>query len=294
MTGIRRKAVPALVVALAGCATTGATFRSGVGDAMLDRAPWVAGQDGAAPAPLGHARITWQRGATQEPIFEPAGGRGTPVAALVEEMNRALDSMGVSRPIATGSVAPGTPPDVHFGCERHPGDDCAVNPDSALGRGRQEMRLAVGRPSPEWATWAGRRADSAGVSAVLVITLEVGHYLIRQRGLTGSKFVELGTANEARLPWLTSLEGPVSVVQLTGALVEPGGRAVRIAAEGILARRTRLAVSAIGGEEVVTDADVAELRTLRREDLPGQPLAWRVALATLVGSLSGTPARVAP
>ncbi|HZA51832.1 MAG TPA: hypothetical protein VE549_13900 [Myxococcaceae bacterium] len=34
------------------------------------------------------------------------------------------------------------------------------------------------------------------------------------------------------LPWLTSLETPVSVLQLTGALIDRSGQAVRIGAEG--------------------------------------------------------------
>jgi hypothetical protein len=63
---------------------------------------------------------------------------------------------------------------------------------------------------------------------------------------------------------------------------------VRIGAEGLFAKRTRFSVGAIGGEEMVTDTDIAQLRTLRREDLPGQPLVWREALRELVRGLLGT------
>lgn len=281
----------ALVALVTGCASTGATFRSGVGDAMLEHPPWFAGARATGPdSTLGHLPLTWQRGATQEPMFEPWAGSGTPVAALVGEMNRYLDSLGVSKPIAPGAIPPGVPPDVQFGCEAHPGDDCEVDADTASGRGNVRMRLAVGRPSADWVAWTEARADSARVTGTLVIRLEVGHYYIRQRGLRGTKVVELGTGHEAQLPWLTSLEGPVSVVQLTGVVMAPGGRAVRIAAEGILARRTRLAVSAIGGQELITSDDVEQLRSARREDLPGEPLAWRVALDHLVATLTGASA----
>jgi hypothetical protein len=128
-----------------------------------------------------------------------------------------------------------------------------------------------------------------GVGRALVLTLEVGQYLPRQTGLRGDKEVELGTGHVVRLPWLTSLETPVSVLQLTGALVSSDGRAIRIGAEGILARRTPLVASALGAQRLVSDEDVEQARTLRRDDLPGQPLAWQVALRHLVAQLTGRP-----
>jgi hypothetical protein len=89
------------------------------------------------------------------------------------------------------------------------------------------------------------------------------------------------------LPWLTSLETPVAVLQLTGARVGRDGRAQRIGAEGLLARRTSLPVSALGGQAMIADAEVEQARTARREDLPGQPLVWQVALRELVRGLIG-------
>jgi hypothetical protein len=185
------------------------------------------------------------------------------------------------------------PPDVRFGCitsSGAPGDDCAERGDSALGRGRQSMHLAIGRPSPEWATWMRELMDGARIGRALVLTLEVGQYLPRQSGLRGDKDVELGTGHVVRLPWLTSLETPVTVLQLTGALVDRDGRAIRIGAEGIVAHRTRLVVSSIGGQELLRDEDVAAIRTLRRDDLPGRPLAWQAALRQLLAQLTGRPA----
>jgi hypothetical protein len=181
------------------------------------------------------------------------------------------------------------PPDVQFGCapDAAAGDDCAERGDSALGREGQTMRLAVGRPSAEWVAWAGEAMGRAGAARVLVLTLEVGQYLPRQRGLRGDKEVELGTGHVVALPWLTSLETPVSVLQLTGALVGRDGKAVRIGAEGIHARRTRLALSALGVQELLRDEDVEAVRTARRDDLPGRPLAWQAALRQLVSQLAG-------
>jgi hypothetical protein len=290
---------------LAACATTGATFRSGVGDAMLEHPPYYAGAAAQAVAAdtarIGHLPVVFQPGAAQASIFDPKYGPGTPVGTLLGEMNAYLDSLtgasGLSvrlveggRVSAVAHAATRVPPDVRFGCLTEtglPGDDCAERGDSALGRGRQGMSLAVGRPSAEWTAWIDEVAAERGVGRVLVVTLEVGFYLPRQTGLRGDKSVELGTGNIAKLPWLTSLETPVAVLQLTGALVGRDGQAIRIGAEGFMAKRTRLSVSALGAQELLTAEDVEAARTLKRDDLPGTPLAWQVALRRLVGQVTG-------
>jgi len=295
------------VLAASACATTGATFRSGVGDAFPEHPPYYAGRPAASVATdtarVGHLPVVYQRGAAQAPIFDPRSGPGTPVGALLDEMNAYLDSLGRATRLTVRLVEGGKvsavsfqattqPPDVHFGCVTAtgaPGDDCAARGDSALGRGRQAMRLAVGRPSAEWTGWMGDVTRDVGVGRVLVLTLEVGQYLPRQTGWRGDKVVELGTGHVVTLPWLTSLETPVAVLQLTGALVDRDGRAVRIGAEGILAHRTRLPVSAVGGQELLRDEDVAQARTARRDDVPGRPLVWQVALRHLVAQLTGRP-----
>ena len=270
------------------CASTGATLHSGVSDSFPDAPPYVAGVTGDTGA-IGHAPITYQRGASQLPLFDPRNGAGTPVAALLADMNVFLDSISWVR-LASSTMQKATlvPPDVRFGCEtetRLPDADCADR-EGALGRGRLPMHLSVGRPSPEWIEWNRQVMIDCGVSRSMIITLEVSQYLTRQRGWSGSKEVDLGTNNVAKLPWLTSLETPVMVLQLTGALVDRDGKVIRIGAEGFYVRRTRLAVSAIGGQELMRDEDIIKARALRRDDLPGSPLAWRVALENLVAGLA--------
>jgi hypothetical protein len=272
------------------CASTGATFRSGVGDAFLEKAPYYAGASpSAVSASIGkvaHAPIVFQAGASQAPIFDPESGRGSAVAGLLDDMNAYLGTLKASAPIAVSGVAP----DVHFGCATPgsmSGEECTPRGDSALGRGRQTMRLAVGRPSETWVAQTRTQLEQAGATHTLVITLEMGQYLMRQTGWRGSKSVDLGSGNVQLLPWLSSLETPVPVLQLTGALIDSTGKAVRIGAEGIAAQRTRLLVSAIGGQELFDDEEAAKVRTARRDDLAGAPLAWQVALRTLVAELTG-------
>jgi hypothetical protein len=121
-----------------------------------------------------------------------------------------------------------------------------------------------------------------------VLTLEVGQYWVTKTGWTNRKSIELGAGYSVPLPWLTSLDTPVNVVQLTGALMDDQGLAIRIGAEGLLARRTPLLVSGLGAQALITDDDVQQLRTLRRDDLDGRPLVWKVGLRQLVSDLIGT------
>lgn len=283
------RASAALVLALGYVACAGSTLGSGVGDAYLERPPFYAGGPVAATGRIGHLGIGYQRGATQEPMLEPANESGSPVAALLRDMNRYLDSLGASVRIAPVSAPPGRSPNVMFSCETTPDGDCATADQGVLGDREEKMRLAVARPSAEWTTWLGSALDGAGVSRALLLTLEIGDYRMTQKSWRGDKAVFLGTNYSVNAPWLTSLETPVNVLQLTGALIDRDGKAVRIGAEGMLARRTRLLVSSIGGQELISDEDVQRLRSARREDLPGQPLVWQAALRNLVAQLTGRP-----
>jgi hypothetical protein len=286
---------------LPACATTGATLGSGVGDADLEHPPYYAGRGVRSPSDVqpavGHLPIVYQRGAAQVPVFDP--DLTEDMQGLLREMNAYLDSLGSTRLLVSGGrvsavthAATRQPPDVRFGCiteSGDPEDECFVDEGSVLGRTEHRMRLSVGRPAPEWTEWMDEVLANQGAEHVLVITLEVGQYLVRQQGVRGLKRLGLGTSHVVELPWLTSLETPVTVLQLTGALVERGGRAVRIGAEGLLAHRTAMKISAFGAQELISDEDVRRLRSDRRQDLQGAPLTWQVGLRTLVTTLLAAP-----
>lgn len=276
-----------LVASAAGCASAGATFRSGVGDSFHEHAPYYAGAR-SGDSLVAHLPVQYQRGGSQSEIFDPAAAAGSPVAALLEEMNAYLDSLS-ARPLRPGAAAAGTPPDVHFGCEADVGGECTNGPAAPFEWGKPRMRLAVGRPSADWTAAIAGALDESGAARVLVITLEVGQYWPQQTNWRGSKAVELGSGFTTDLPWLSSLETPVTVLQLTGALMARDGRAIRIGAEGMLARRTGILAAGFGFQAVITDEDVEQIRTSRRDDLPGRPLVWQVALRNLVEQLTGRP-----
>jgi hypothetical protein len=271
-----------------GCASTGATFRSGVGDAFLEEPPWYAGKV-VEPGPIAHLPIVFQRGATGSEMWDLSAARGTPLSALLGEMNRFLDSLNITKPAVSGDSLRviGTPPNVHFGCERLTMTDCDNAED-------QRMRLAVGRPSTSWTNWVRGLIEPIGVQRVLVLSLETGNYFPRQKNFRGDKVIDLGTDYELKVPWLTALDKPVSVLQITGALMDNTGTAIRIGAEGLLAKRTNFVLGAFGVQAIVSDEDVEHLRTARRDDLPGQPLVWQVALRNIVTQLSGQRAQSKP
>ncbi|HEX5832033.1 MAG TPA: hypothetical protein VFY16_13715 [Gemmatimonadaceae bacterium] len=292
-SSVRALGALALLLSVGGCASTGATSRSGVGDSWLERPPYYAGRavtgDSARVARL---PVTYQRGAAQAPIFEPAAGAEMPIGQLLGEMNAYLDSLSAGVELASLAALPGgTPPDVSFGCATDASGDCVELTDEESGAATEQgLRLAVGRPSGAWVAATAAALDRAGATRALLLTLEVGQYRVTSTGWRNDKSVELGTGYAVKLPWLTSLDAPVQVLQLTGVLVERDGRAVRIGAEGLLARRSNLLTSGFGAQALVTDEDVARLRIARRDDLPGRPLVWQVALETLVRQLTGRAA----
>lgn len=268
-----------------GCATTGSTVGSGVGDRLLERAPYYAGRglDGS-DVRLGHLPIVFSGEDGAPGPFDPDTGEGSAVATLLMGLNEHLDLLvaGVSERLV--EAVPGRAPDVRFGCERDGFGDCLESEVDDVER--RYVYLAVGRPSGEWTSGVAAALDAAGADHVLVISLEVSEYWPRQRNLRGDKEVELGTGHTVRLPWLTALDRPVQVLQLTGAVVDSEGRAVRIGAEGMLPRRTGLLAGSVGLQALITDEEVERLLEARREDLPGSPLVWEVALENLVAGLT--------
>ncbi len=286
-SGIGRRVVGlAGTLALVGCA--GSTFGSGVGDARFEHAPYYAGARSPGAGEAGDGAVAWlpigyQPGASQPAIFDPPGEGA--VALLLEEMNRWLDSVAVAGMSGLGErvrAPAGDPPDVRFGCETDGWDECAFpEADDGFGPGSPRMLLTVGRPSDAWTAAAASEMARAGASSLLVLTLEVGQYWPRQTDWKGSKAVELGTDRIVSLPWLTGLDTPLTVLQVTGALMGPDGRAIRIGAEGLLARRTSIVPGGFGLQALITDEEVQAL--LRGEGMR----EWRDALGALLAELAG-------
>lgn len=206
-----------------------------------------------------------------------------PAAALdrlaVDVQAYVADLLAVPGPIA--EVAGGgkvVAPTVTFGCVLDSIGDC--DPETA----RNELVVTDGtRPWRELLASAIREVEGA---VAVSVEVRVSPQWIHQKNLAGKKEVRLGTGHVQPLPWVTSLDGPVWVVQLTGALVGEDGRVVRGGAEGVWALRTPFRASIVGAERLVTEEQVDAVRTtVRRDDLPERPLAWNVAARNLIAGL---------
>jgi hypothetical protein len=291
-TSLGARNVSGLMIAgaVAGCA--GATIGSGVGETWIEHAPYYAGR--VVPiGRLGYTPIHYQAGATDSPIFDPAAADGSPVATLLVAMNVYLDSLAGHGEVLMDplEVLSGTPPDVRFGCELDPMDECVKTEESrGFGPPVPQMKLAVGRPSAEWTAAARERLREKGAEALVVLTLEVGQYWPRQKNWRGSKALDLGTDRTVSLPWLTSLDMPVRVIQITGALIGPDGKAIRIGAEGLKAQRTPIVASGFGAQSLITDEDVRALLSERASEARDSRLVWQHAVSALVAQLTGTGA----
>ena len=272
-----------VAVLLGGC--TGATLGSGVGDTRLARAPYYSGR--AAPAgTVAYVPVTFQTGAAGPASFDLSTDPDAPVAALLQAMNAHLDSLAGDRLLRPVDPVAGTPPDVRFGCEQDVLDECVLTDGDR--DGDPEMRLAVGRPSRQWTEAAAARLADVEADALLVLTLETGWYWPRQTSWRGGKAVDLGTDRTVSLPWLTSLEDPVSVIQITGSLVGPDGRAIAIGAEGLLARRASILLAGFDVRALITEDDVERLLTARVEGDADGPLVWQKAIDDMVDRLTGS------
>lgn len=150
------------------------------------------------------------------------------------------------------------------------------------------MVLHLDRPRPEWQSALGRLAAEADVQQVLLVQLGVSQYPKSRSGLFRKKIV-LGTGHEEPIRFLTAEDKPVEVLQLTGVLLDAGGRVLRAGAEGIIARDTPFAAQVFELVRVIDGMSLeAVLEAERREDLPGRPLKWQAALDDLVRQLTGT------
>lgn len=201
----------------------------------------------------------------------------------------ALDSL--AGPVAAGlaaDFADGAPavyagsPDGFYAPERLGPDDDAELP-------RDAVYLRITDPGGDWKKRARAAAAGSGATHVLVVALELSDYPVSQKSWKGDKAIDLAAGHTVPVPWLTSLDQPVEVVQWTGALYRADGRFVRGGAEAFAALRTRFMESAAGLQRTMTAGVLEEAFTATREDLPGAPQAWRTALANLIAELTGRP-----
>lgn len=175
-----------------------------------------------------------------------------------------------------------------------PPDDGAVD-FADLQPGPDGRPLALIRcwsPSREWRDWLRGVLAREQADYLLLSWTGIGRQYPLQVNLRGDKQLSIGTGHAPSLPWLTKLDQPIEIVQLTGLLIDRDGQVVRAGAEGMIALPTAFSASALGLSRTVQARNLGQLPNRLRDDLPGSPPVWRVALGNLVAQLTGRVERI--
>ncbi len=152
-------------------------------------------------------------------------------------------------------------------------------------RDPQLLRLHQGTSA--WRAAIREQLEAAGADYLFIARINVGRYYPSQVDWKGTKVFEVGTGYRPELPWLTALDEPMELVQITGMLVDRRGRVVRAGTEGILPLRTPFAASVVGLSRTAVDADLDRALAMRRNDLPHAPTVWQAAAHNLYAQLVG-------
>jgi hypothetical protein len=215
------------------------------------------------------------------PVTVDAEGTGVRLYALqslLDGIDSYLDSLGWSAPLDASSLPAKGAPYV----------DVRSEEESERENYPPTMILSTRTPSAPWRDSLSHIAEEAAVEYVLYVSLGLSEY---SKQPLNSPEVELGTGYKIRLGWTKSGE-PLAVVHIKGMLLDRNGKIVRAGAEGIIARDTDLGDELLYGvfgsdaDPSISADDIAGLSTEeRREDLPGQPLKWKVATQNLLAQL---------
>jgi len=256
--------------------TVAATVDAASTRGSFDQAPFYDGR-GTSVRPVAHVPITFR----SEPGSLDPTPRTTPaLASLLDSLQSELGALGLTHSLP--GVFTDRGPDVRFGARRGGADDDGIPraPSEIDTREPRRMTFEVEGPSKKWRE---RVIAAAGDSSAAVIAIQLGfdEYWVRQASWKGNKTIELGTGRSMPVAWLTSLDDPVQVLQLTGAVVSREGKVLRVGAEGLIARRTGMKASVAGVQEILTEDDLAALFEPPRAERP----VWHAALRSLVEGL---------
>jgi hypothetical protein len=217
------------------------------------------------------------------------GQRAGEFGPIVSAMDQALQAMACCRYVV-GAALPAGAPWVYVGSaagELAPAESAEqIFPHDQF----PPMVMHVRKPSAAWSQAMAALLAREGAQSAVVVTLAVSQYPKGREGVFGKKVV-LGTGYEERIQFLTAEDKLLEVLQLTGVLVDTQGRVVRAGAEGILARDTPFAAQVFDVSKVLDNRTLERVLTKeRRQDLPGDPPKWEVALGNLVAQLRGDEA----
>lgn len=285
-----RLMVPLCIAVLVGaCATIaepapdhGQTYR----DQPLAAAPHYAGPPERHDGRLLHVAVAidpWTLGSLPPDALSV-------LQAINADLGTALDTVWDAPPLRAAMPSAGRPK-VSVGLPPDDGsaDFADVLPDRD---GHLPALIRTWNGSRAWRDWAREQLAREQADYLLLVWSGIGaQYPVQRNGL-GGKRLSIGSGHAPSLPWLTALDEPVEIVQLTGVLVDREGRVLRSGAEGMIAVPTRFSETVLGLRRTVQTSDLRTLPSRKRDDLPGQPRVIDVALDNLVAQLTGRGERI--
>lgn len=147
------------------------------------------------------------------------------------------------------------------------------------------MIVHFAKPATGWKAAAAELAASEGAARIVVTQLDFVQYPKADKSFFGKKVV-LGTHHEKDVRFLSALDKPIEVLQLSGAVLDTSGRELCAGAEGITGSDSPFWVQVLEAGRDIGDESLARvLHTERRDDVPGAPLAWQVAADQLLWNL---------
>jgi len=214
------------------------------------------------------------------------GHRAAAFTPILTAMNTQLQGNACCRYVAVESLPSGAPY-VFVGSA-----DSEFAPPEAQEQVLPHERFApmvmyVRKPSVDWSEAVAALLAREGANYAVVTWLGISQYPKGREGAFGKKEV-LGTGHEEPIRFLTAEDKLLEVLQLTGVLVDAQGIVVRAGAEGVVARDTPFAAQVFDVSKVLDDRTLEQVLTSeRRQDLPGVPHKWEVALGNLLAQLRG-------
>lgn len=286
--GVRRLVFCCATLVVAGAAVAGAAVGAGRTD-QLNGAPYYKSYRRTAPA----GEVVTLPVRLDPSADDDFGDLGRPQALrlLLEALNRHLANLEWVRPLDLGLPEAGSP-QVYVGSADGEHAPAAAAMEIGGPDERAPMVIHLQFPSKAWREAAETVLADQGAQGAVVVTLGFSEFSKSYKG-TFKKRVVLGTGYETDIRFLSAELEPVHVLYLSGALIDLEGKVIRAGAEGILSEDTPFWAQSISAQkEIDTDRVLRLLDEERREDLPGKPLKWQVALENLLAQLLGEPSRV--
>lgn len=224
---------------------------------------------------------------TREEFFYQ--GREEALQPLIAVFDQYLDSLSWSPRLSPESLPGKGTPTLFVGSS-----ESVIAPPSAEML-REEfdkfppMVMHVDKPGKSWKTVLEQKLTERKAEYILVFWIGFNEYPKANKGLFKKKVV-LGTDYESEIRFLSGELEPVEVLQISGMLLDKKGEIIRAGAEAFLYEDSPFWVQIFGARTAIDDSTLQKSITeIRRDDLPGRPPAWRVAIYNLVQQLTQRP-----